>query len=210
MIYAYLRVSTDKQDTQNQKFGILEYCKARGLKVTTFIEDVVSGTKDWRKRELGEVMKNAKAGDILIFPEVSRIARNTLQCLEVLKIAADKEVSVHAAKESIIFDNSINSKIISTILSLVAEIERSFISIRTKEGLERAKSQGKILGRPKGSKSVNAQMAARHMEVVQMLEKKIAPASIARMLDLDPRTVRTYIKQHLPQFVKTRKKREVA
>lgn len=205
MVYAYLRVSTDKQEVENQEFGILKYAKSRNLKVAAFIKDVVSGTKDWRKRELGVVMKNAKAGDTIIFPEVSRIARSTLQCLEVLKLAADKKVQVHAAKENIVFDNSINSTIIATTLSLVAEIERAFISMRTKEGLARAKAAGKILGRPKGSTSVNAQMAAHHTQVVELLEKQIAPASIAKMLGLDPRTVRTYIKKHLPQFVKIRK-----
>lgn len=205
MVYAYLRVSTDKQEVENQEFGILKYAKSRNLKVAAFIKDVVSGTKDWRKRELGVVMKNAKAGDTIIFPEVSRIARSTLQCLEVLKLAADKKVQVHAAKENIVFDNSINSTIIATTLSLVAEIERAFISMRTKEGLARAKASGKTLGRPKGATSVNAQMAAHHTQVVELLEKQIAPASIAKMLGLDPRTVRTYIKKHLPQFVKTRK-----
>jgi len=205
MIYAYLRVSTDKQETQNQKFGILQYTKARGLKVNAFIEDIVSGTKDWRKRELGEIMKNAKEGDILIFPEVSRIARSTLQCLEILKLAADKKVTVHAAKENLVFDNSINSKIMATQLSLIAEIERTFISIRTKEGLARAKAQGKTLGRPKGSTSVNAQIASHHIEVEKMLSKGMTVTSIGKMLEVDYRTVRNYVEQQLPKYAKPRR-----
>jgi len=210
MIYAYLRVSTDKQEVENQKFGILQYGKARGLKVDAFIEDVVSGTKDWRKRALGEIMKKAKAGDTIIFPEVSRIARSTLQCLEILKLAADKQVNVHAAKENIIFDNSINSMIMATQLSLVAQIERTFISMRTKEGLARARSEGRIGGRRKGTTITNPKLAAHHVEVEDMLKKNISPAAIGRLLDLDPRTVRAYIKQHLPKYVKTRKKKQVA
>ena len=81
MNYAYLRVSTDKQDAENQKLGIQEYATARNIQIDEFVEDVVSGTKDWQKRALGNLIKSAKAGDVLLFAEVSRIARSTLQCL---------------------------------------------------------------------------------------------------------------------------------
>ena len=139
MIYAYLRVSTDKQDTENQKTGIVEYAKSCNLKVDAFVEDIVSGTKDWTKRDLGRIINGAKKGDTIIFAEVSRIARSTLQCLQVLQICADKKLVIRVAKQNMIFDNSLNSKIIATTLTLAAELERAFISMRTKEALQKGK-----------------------------------------------------------------------
>ena len=202
MNYAYLRVSTDKQDIENQKLGIIEYAAARNIPIDEFVEDVVSGTKDWQKRALGDIIQTAKAGDILIFAEVSRIARSTLQCLQVLQIAADKKIVIHVAKQQMIFDNSLNSKIIATTLSLASEIERTFISMRTKEALKKAKENGKILGRPKGKKSTNTKLAANHDQVASLLKDKVSVSAIGRMMKVDRKTVSSYIERHLPKYAK--------
>lgn len=202
MNYAYLRVSTDRQDVENQKLGIIEYAVARNIQIDEFIEDVVSGTKDWQKRALGTIIESAKTGDILLFAEVSRIARSTLQCLQVLQIAADKQLVVHVAKQQMIFDNSLNSKIIATTLSLASEIERTFISMRTKEALKKAKENGKILGRPKGKKSTNAKLAANHDQVASLLKNKVSVSAIGRMMKVNRKTVSSYIERHLPEYVK--------
>lgn len=206
MNYAYLRVSTDKQDAENQKLGITEYAQARNIQIDEFVEDIVSGTKDWQKRTLGEIIKSAKAGDILIFAEVSRIARSTLQCLQVLQIAADKKLIVHVAKQKMIFDNSLNSKIIATTLSLASEIERTFISMRTKEALKKAKANGKVLGRPKGKKSTNAKLAANHDQVASLLKDRVSVSAIGRMMKVDRKTVSSYIERHLPEYAKKKLK----
>ena len=205
MNYAYLRVSTDKQDAENQKLGIVEYAKARNIQIDEFIEDVVSGTKDWEKRALGSIVQSAKAGDVLLFSEVSRIARSTLQCLQVLQICADKKLTVHVTKQQMVFDNSLNSKIIATTLSLASEIERTFISMRTKEALKKAKANGKTLGRPKGKKSTNAQLAANHDQIEQLLKDKVSVSAIGRMMKLDRKTVNRYIERHLPKYIKPKK-----
>jgi len=197
MNYAYLRVSTDQQDAENQKLGILEYTNARNIKVDKFVEDVVSGTKDWEKRALGNIIHSAQAGDVLIFAEVSRIARSTLQCLQVLQIAADKKLVVHVAKQQMIFDNSLNSKIIATTLALASEIEREFISMRTKEALKKAKQEGKTLGRPKGSLSKNPTLAAHHDEIVTLLKNKVSISAIGRIMGVDRKTVSRYIGRYL-------------
>ena len=102
------------------------------------------------------------------------------------------------------FDNSLNSKIIATTLSLAAEIERSFISSRTKEALQRAKAEGKILGRPKGSTSINAKLASCHIEVETMLEKALTYTSIGKIFEVDRKTVASYVKQHLPKLMKNK------
>lgn len=205
MNYAYLRVSTDKQDAENQKLGILEYAAARNIQIDAFVEDVVSGTKDWQKRALGDLIQSAKAGDLLIFAEVSRIARSTLQCLQVLQIAADKKLIVHVAKQQMIFDNSLNSKIIATTLSLASEIERTFISMRTKEALKKAKQNGKVLGRPKGKESTNAKLAANHDQLESLLKDRVSVSAIGRMMKVDRKTVSRYVERHLAQLTKNKK-----
>ena len=207
MNYAYLRVSTDKQDAENQKLGITEYATARNIQIDKFVEDIVSGTKDWQKRALGNIIEEAQAGDLVIFAEVSRIARSTLQCLQVLQIAADKKLTVHVAKQQMIFDNSLNSKIIATTLSLASEIERTFISMRTKEALKKAKANGKVLGRPKGKKSTNAKLAANHDQVASLLKDKVSVSAIGRMMKVDRKTVSSYIERHLPEYAKKKSKR---
>ena len=204
MNYAYLRVSTDKQDVENQKLGITEYAVARNILIDEFIEDVVSGTKDWQKRTLGNIINDAQPGDVLLFSEVSRIARSTLQCLQVLQIAADKKIVIHIVKQQMILDNSLNSKIIATTLALASEIEREFISMRTKEALKKAKEKGKVLGRPKGSQSTNATLAASHEQIENLLKDKVSLSAIGRMMKVDRKTVSRYVQRHLPQYVKNK------
>jgi DNA invertase Pin-like site-specific DNA recombinase len=101
-----------------------------------------------------------------------------------------------------IFDNSLNSKIIATTLSLASEIERSFISMRTKEALKKAKANGKVLGRPKGKLSTNAKLESNHDQIASLLKDKVSVSAIGRMMKVDRKTVSRYIERHLPEFKK--------
>lgn len=96
-------------------------------------------------------MEGLLAGDTIIFAEVSRMARSTLQVLEVLELCMEKQVSVHIAKQNMLLDGSMQAKIMATILGLVDEIEREFIRMRTK--LAACKMKGQILGVGKDQKS---------------------------------------------------------
>ena len=151
--YAYIRVSTDAQDLNNQRHGVIEYAKKHGLEPMVFFEDTASGKKSWRERDLGRLLDQATAGDVLLVAEVSRLARSTLQVLEILQEAAKREVAVHVAKSNMVMDGSLNSRITAVVLGLAAEIEREFISARTTEALAKRKAEGKTLGRPKGAVS---------------------------------------------------------
>ncbi len=92
-VYAYLRVSTDQQDVDNQRHGILNYCNSHNLTQISFIEDTVSGRKKWRERKIGELLTaTMQSGDTLVVSEISRMSRSTLQ---VLEIAAEAGMSVH-------------------------------------------------------------------------------------------------------------------
>ena len=141
--YAYLRVSTDQQDVDNQRHGILEYANQRGINGLQFVEDNASSKIKWRDRKSGDLLlKTMQPGDTVLFLEVSRMARSTLQILEMLEHCAEQELIVHIVKQNMVFDDSLNSKITATVMGLAAEIERDFISMRTKEALAKRKQLG--------------------------------------------------------------------
>src|SRR5688572_21493581 len=148
--FAYLRVSTDQQEVKNQKFCILEYCNKNNLGSMKFIEDTVSGKVAWQNRTIGQIMEKASKGDLIVVSEISRLGRSALQVLEILEAAAKKEIAVHIAKNYLVMDGSMQSTITATILGLAAQIEREFISSRTKDALAKRKAEGFKLGRPKG------------------------------------------------------------
>ncbi len=148
--YGYLRVSTTLQDTEKFKADILHFCNKKDFGKVTFIEETVSGVKNWKERKLGELIGNMEPGDRLIVPEMSRLGRSMLDVLEILKSAKEKDLAVYAIKGEWSLNSSIESKILSTILALVSELERDFISSRTKEALAAKKALGIRLGRPQG------------------------------------------------------------
>ena len=114
--YAYLRVSTHTQDVENQKLSVLDYCNSQGIAPIEFVEDTTSGRRSWRDRESGRLLETADAGDVLVAAEVSRLARSTLQVLELLQAAADRGVTVHIAKNRMVLDQSLPATITATIL----------------------------------------------------------------------------------------------
>lgn len=60
MIYGYIRVSSDKQTVENQRFEITRFCEGQGLKVNDWIEETISGTKNYTKRQLGRLLKKSE------------------------------------------------------------------------------------------------------------------------------------------------------
>ncbi len=191
--YAYLRVSTDEQDTNNQKHGLLEYANQKGLSNIEFIIDSVSGKVHWRERKLGEAITAMSAGDNLIFAEISRMARSTLQVLEILAYCAEQKINVYIAKQQMLLDGSMQSKITATVLGLAAEIEREFISQRTKEALAARKAKGLQLGRPEGSVNKAYKLDAHKKDIQKYLELGLSLSAIAKLVDTPRSTVNDYI-----------------
>ena len=199
--FAYLRVSTDSQDVKNQKFGVLDYSHTQNITPLKFIEDTASGTTPWRERSIGNLLETGKTGDVIIVAEVSRLGRTILQVLEILEVAAQKGISVHVAKSRMIMDGSMQSTITATILGLVAQIEREFISSRTKEALQKRKMDGMKLGRPKGE-SDTLKLDAFRDEITGYLKKGINNRSIAKLIECSPSTLYQWLKRrhiHLKQ-----------
>lgn len=208
--YAYIRVSTDAQDLNNQRHGVIEYARKHGLEPMTFFEDTASGKKNWRERDLGKLLEQAHAGDVLLVAEISRLARSTLQVLEILQDAATREIAVHVAKSNMVMDGSLNSRITAVVLGLAAEIEREFISARTTEALARRKAAGLPLGRPKGRVSAVKKLDKDAERIKELLEKGVHKASIARILDCHPDTLYEWMKANkLQRYIKTKSTKTV-
>ena len=208
--FAYLRVSTDQQDVDNQKHGILEYCNNKGIGSLSFVSDSKSAKIKWRDRGCGDLIINqAQTGDVIVFGEISRVARSTLQVLEVLEYCTKKGINVHIAKQNMVLDSSIQSTITATILGLAAEIERDFIRMRTTESLahkrQQIKDQGYFisnagekrtaLGRPKGQ-AENTKLDKRRSQIKDFLKKGVGKRSIAKIVECSPTTLYSYIKKH--------------
>ena len=94
MIYGYVRVSTDKQTLENQKFEINNFCQNEKIKVEKWVTETISGTKDFEKRKLGKLLKKLRKDDILICSEISRLGRNLLQIMTILNFCMKKEAQV--------------------------------------------------------------------------------------------------------------------
>ena len=150
MIYAYIRVSTEKQTVENQRQEIIRFCDTKELSIDKWIKETVSGTKNTDNRRLGALLKKIKKDDILIISEISRLSRKLMDIMEILRICMEKEVTVYSIKEGYELGDTIVSKVLAFAFGLSAEIERNLISQRTKEGLARARANGVKLGRKKG------------------------------------------------------------
>ena len=192
-IYIYLRVSTSAQDTQNQLHGIHQYCQERGIQADAVIEDTASGSVAWNSRKIGELLSAADKGDVLLVAEVSRMARSTLQVLEILKFASERQVSIIIVKNGLQFDNSMQSKITATILGLAAEIERDFISMRTKEALAKRKASGKQLGRPQGALAKSYKLDEKRAEIERYRKLGINQTAIAKLVGVARPTLRLWL-----------------
>lgn len=203
--YAYIRVSTDRQDLDNQRHGVIEYAKANGLEPLAFFDDTVTGKKSWKERDLGKLLDQAGKGDVLLVAEISRLARSTLQVLEILQHAAEKEIAVHVVKNRMVMDGSLHARITATVLGLAAEIEREFISARTTEALARRKAAGLPLGRPKGRQSDEKKLDKRRDEIKDLLQKGVHKTSIARIVGCSPNTLYQWMEaNHLGRYIKSR------
>lgn len=151
--YAYIRVSTDKQDAKNQRLEILEYARQHGIHVDEFVEITISSRQTSKERRVDELMEKIESADTLIVSELSRLGRSTGDVINLVKELAERNIRVILIKQNLDLqgERDMASKIMITIFSLLAELERDLISSRTKEALAAKKRQGITLGKPKGT-----------------------------------------------------------
>jgi DNA invertase Pin-like site-specific DNA recombinase len=170
---AYLRVSTDEQDLEKNKYDILHLANEKGLGKVQWIEETISGRVSWKKRKIAQVLDELQQGDHLLVSELSRLGRSMLECMEILSIASQKEINIYAVKGNWQLDNSIQSKIVAMAFSMAAEIERDLISQRTKEALAARRKAGIVLGRPRGVGK--SKLDAYRPEIEALLANVICP-----------------------------------
>ena len=197
MIYGYIRVSSDKQTTENQRFEIENFSKFKNLPIDEWIEETISATKKLSDRKFGQLLIRMQKNDILIVTELSRLGRNLMQIMSILHTCMEKDIMVFTIKENYELGNNINSKVLAFAFGLSAEIERNLISQRTKEALARKKAEGVILGRPKGSKSKIVKLTGREKEIKELLDKKISKSAIGRILGVHRLTVSSFLNNNL-------------
>ncbi len=193
MIYGYIRVSTDKQTTENQKFEIEQFCLQNKIVIDKWITETISATKELNKRKLGKLLKQIKNDDIVIATELSRLGRNLLQVMSILHHCMSIGCQVWTIKDNYRLGKTIESKVLAFAFGLSAEIERDLISQRTTEALKRLQNEGKVLGRPKGKKNPKRKLDGKIFQIKELLEKKVSKNKIAKILKVDIKTLNKFI-----------------
>jgi len=196
MIYGYIRVSSDKQTVENQRFEINNFCTKNQIKIDGWIEETISGTKNYDKRLLGKLLEKVKKDDTIICSELSRLGRSLFMIMEILSLCMKKECKVWTIKDNYRLGDDIQSKVLAFAFGLSAEIERNLISQRTKEALARKRAEGVVLGRPKGRKSAPTKykLSGKETLISELQKQDISQRKIAKICKVDRNTLRRYLK----------------
>jgi len=193
MTYGYIRVSTDKQTVENQRFEIQEFCKRNKLKIDSWIEETISGRVEPKKRELGKLLENVKKDDLIICSELSRLGRSLFMIMSILNLIMEKGARVWTIKDNYRLGDDIQSKVLAFAFGLSAEIERNLISQRTKEALERKKSEGIKLGHPLGVENHHSKLDGAELAISVMILAGTNINKIAKLYKIHRSTVKRFI-----------------
>lgn len=193
MTFGYIRVSTDQQTVENQRFEINQYCQRHGLKVDGWIEETISGTKNPEKRKLGKLLKKVQSGDVIICSEISRLGRSLYMIMDILSLCMEKGCQVRTIKDGFVLGDDIQSKVLAFAFGLSAEIERNLISQRTKEALAMRKANGVKLGRPNGSLSENTKLT-QYEDTIKTLvvEQDNSYSEVAKLFHVNRSTMKRF------------------
>lgn len=197
MIYGYIRVSSDKQTVENQRFEINNFCNRNNLKIDGWIEETISGIKSYEKRALGQLQNKVQKDDTIICSELSRLGRSLFMIMEILSLCMKKECKVWTIKDNYRLGDDIQSKVLAFAFGLSAEIERNLISQKTKEALARKKAEGVVLGRPKGRKSSpdKYKLSGKEVLIEELQKQSVSQRKIAKICKVDRNTLSRFLKR---------------
>lgn len=196
MVYGYIRVSSDKQTVENQRFEICNFLRDNSMEIDGWIEETISGVKSYDKRKLGLLLNKVKKDDYIICSELSRLGRSMFMIMEILNICMSKECKVWTIKDNYRLGEDIQSKVLAFAFGLSAEIERNLISQRTKEALARKKREGVVLGRPKGRKSSHVKLSGKEYVIAELLNQALTQVKIAKIFKVDRMTLAKFIRDN--------------
>ena len=197
MVYGYIRVSSDKQTVENQRFEINTFCKKNGLQIDRWIEETISGTKSYKQRRLGGLLRVIKSNDLIVCSELSRLGRSFYMIMEILSVCMNKGCKVWTIKDGYRLGNDIQSKVLAFAFSISAEIERTLISQRTKEALARRKAEGKHIGRKKGSivDYEHLKLYRHHNRIQSLVKQGVSVYEISRRLNCSYSQLKLYLER---------------
>ena len=194
MNYGYIRVSTEHQNLENQQMEIERFCRQKGIKIDVWIEEKISGTKKPEMRKLGrEIMSNVRSGDLIICTEISRFGRSLIMIMNILQYFLERGIKVWTIKDGYRLGDDIQSKVIAFAFGLSAEIERQLISERTKLGLNRARRQGKHVGRKNGCKSSYYKLTPKDDHIKREIFGGRSKNSLAKELGVSWKTLNSHL-----------------
>lgn len=194
-VIGYIRVSSDKQDLEKQRHLLWEHGHAHQLLIQEFVQVEISATKSLRERRLDELLALLEAGDTLLVAELSRLGRNMLETLNLIKALIEKGVKLIFVRQPELSTDGPHGQLLLAIYGHFAQTERDYISMRTKQGLAAARAQGKVLGRPKGSKNKERVLDPFRTEILDYLTKGLNIAAIMKLINPqlpEPVTYNTY------------------
>jgi len=146
----YARVSTSEQTVENQLLALEKYAKRMEWEYDIFVESESTRKTRPVKNNVYQALLRGEYDGLLIY-KFDRWARSTTELISEMEVLVRRKVSIHSLNEGFDISSSMGQAML-TVISAFAQLERDLIRERTLAGLERAKAQGKKLGRPKGSK----------------------------------------------------------
>ncbi|MCL1920585.1 MAG: recombinase family protein [Kiritimatiellaeota bacterium] len=197
-VYGYLRVSTGGQTVETQRIGVLAEAHRRGLAVDEFVTDEgISGGVEYEKRRLGPLLERIGDGDVIIASEISRLGRTLFMVMRILDHCVKVGAKVYTQKDAFELGDNVQSKVLAFAFGLAAEIERKMISERTKEGLARARREGKVLGRPVGRKNARLKLDGQEDSILRYRRMGLSWVKVARVIGVDRATLDKFVKERM-------------
>lgn len=174
-----VNIAYNKQSISGaERVNILKYAKEKNIGNVMFAEET-SDIKNWKERKIGKIINSLKSGDRLIIPGVTGLGRSTIEVLDILKTAVEKSVLIFSVKGDLeLNDDSLDPETMIAMFSVFSELEKEFISIRTKVALEARKLAGVKLGRPKGPGK--SKLDKNKDEIIALLKNGSTKAYIAK------------------------------
>ena len=173
-VIGYIRVSSDKQDLEKQKHLLWQYAQTRQLLIHEFVRVEISSQKSLRERRIEELLLKLEAGDTLLVAELSRLGRNMLETLVLVNELARRDIQIIFVRQPELSTDGPHGQLLLAIYGHFAQTEREYISLRTKQGLAAARAQGKVLGRPMGSKNKHRVLDPFKSEILGYLKQGLS------------------------------------